>query len=84
MFSCTTVHRRTLDIFNEFVLNFITSVSIISELSTVHITSLSNDRNVLKSYFNNKEFKILDKKEMPKKYENNCNFAKYSKFPFKV
>ena len=37
-----------------------------------------------KSYIYYKKFKTLDKKEMPKKYENNCNFAKYGKFPFKV
>ena len=39
---------------------------------------------LLKSYISYKKFKTLDKKQMPKKYENNCNFEKYGKFPFKV
>ena len=30
------------------------------------------------------KFKTLDREEMPKKYENNCNSAEYSKFPFKL
>ena len=39
---------------------------------------------LLKSYIQYKKFKTLDKKEMPKNSENNCNLEKYYKFPFKV
>ena len=38
---------------------------------------------LLKSYISYKKFKTWDKKEMPKKYENNRNFEKYGKFPSK-
>ena len=38
---------------------------------------------LLKIAFNIKNSQTLDKKEMPKKYENNCNFEKYGKFPSK-
>ena len=38
----------------------------------------------IKELFNIKKFKTADETELLKKYENNCNFAKYCKFAFKV